>query len=108
MFVGKVDFINILYQAKKEAKRKRDGDDGDDLMGYTNDSNPFGDSNLTEKFVWKLKHEKEEKKGIVKDPKADLRRKEEIRVCIVLFHLISLLFCFLSFGLYLLSSFYSI
>lgn len=49
-------------------------------MGYTNDSNPFGDSNLTEKFVWKLKHEKEDKKGIVKDPRADSKRKEEIRV----------------------------
>jgi hypothetical protein len=66
-------------KAKKEAKRKREGEGEDDLMGYTNDSNPFGDSNLTEKFVWKLKQEKEEKKGTVKDPKQDQKRKEEIR-----------------------------
>ncbi|CAN0491547.1 unnamed protein product, partial [Discosporangium mesarthrocarpum] len=26
---------------------------------YTNDVNPFGDSNLTEQFVWKKKAEKE-------------------------------------------------
>lgn len=56
-------------------------------MGYTNDANPFGDSNLTEKFVWKLKQDKEEKKGVVKDPKAEQRRKEEIRVSIFGFHL---------------------
>jgi hypothetical protein len=58
---------------KKEAKRAKN----DDLMGYTNESNPFGDSNLTEKFVWKLKKEKEEKLGI-KD-KHDENRKDEIR-----------------------------
>ncbi len=53
-------------------------------MGYTNDSNPFGDSNLTEKFVWKLKNEKEEKLGLKGDAKLeaekDKRRKEEIKV----------------------------
>lgn len=69
-------------KAKKDAKRKREGESEkaeDDLMGYTNDSNPFGDSNLTEKFVWKLKHEKEEKRGVAKDARADQRRKEEVR-----------------------------
>jgi hypothetical protein len=67
--------LNHLFQAKKEAKRQKQ----DDLMGYTNESNPFGDSNLTEKFVWKLKNEKEEKLGI-KGEKPE-NRKEEIRVC---------------------------
>lgn len=51
------------------------------MMGYTNESNPFGDSNLTEKFVWKLKNEKEEKVGSRSDSKSDGQRKDEIRVC---------------------------
>ena len=33
------------------------------LLGYTNDTNPFGDSNLLKPFVWGKKIEKE-KTGI--------------------------------------------
>lgn len=33
-------------------------------MGYTNDSNPFGDANLQDKFVWKAKHQKLRESGI--------------------------------------------
>lgn len=39
-----------------EKKRKRrDSERLASSFGYSNDSNPFGDSNLTEKFVWKKK-----------------------------------------------------
>ena len=40
-------------QAKKVAK----------LLGYTNDTNPFGDSNLLQPFVWGKKVEKEKLTG---------------------------------------------
>ncbi|OUM57783.1 hypothetical protein PIROE2DRAFT_17119 [Piromyces sp. E2] len=33
-------------------------------LGYTNADNPFGDSNLTQKFVWQKKREQEAKQGI--------------------------------------------
>jgi len=33
-------------------------------LGYTNTDNPFGDSNLTQKFVWQKKREQEAKQGI--------------------------------------------
>ena len=41
-------------------------------MGYSNESNPFGDSNLQDKFVWKAKHQKLRESGI--DP--DRRERE--------------------------------
>ncbi|XP_054720352.1 splicing factor Cactin-like [Uloborus diversus] len=56
--------------AKKEAKdRKRKEELGWDAeyMGYTNSDNPYGDTNLLEKFVWKKKLEKEGLKHITKD-----------------------------------------
>ncbi|KAG6545233.1 hypothetical protein Mapa_013345 [Marchantia paleacea] len=34
------------------------------VSGYTNDSNPFGDSNLTERFVWRKKIEKDLTNGL--------------------------------------------
>jgi chromosome condensin MukBEF ATPase and DNA-binding subunit MukB len=33
-------------------------------MGYSNDNNPFGDQNLTDKFVWKAKHQKLQESGV--------------------------------------------
>jgi hypothetical protein len=51
----------LLPQAKKVAqhlkKHKMTG------TGYTNDDNPFGDANLTERFVWGKKIEKEISSG---------------------------------------------
>jgi hypothetical protein len=38
-----------------------------ELMGYSNMDNPYGDANLTEKFRWHKKREAEEKKGISED-----------------------------------------
>ncbi|GMY25063.1 isoform 2 of cactin [Fagus crenata] len=34
------------------------------VSGYSNDSNPFGDSNLNEKFVWKKKIERDVSQGV--------------------------------------------
>jgi len=35
-----------------------------DVMGYSNVENPYGDANLTEKFKWHKKREMEEKMGL--------------------------------------------
>jgi hypothetical protein len=66
---------------KKEKKRKRDDDVNEDplarekrraakkaekvakVLGYTNDVNPFGDSNLLQPFVWGKKKEKDFRDG---------------------------------------------
>jgi hypothetical protein len=68
---------------KKEKKRHYSSDDDDDsnkeskhkrkaekqakkvakLLGYTNETNPFGDSNLLKPFVWGKKVEKEKTTG---------------------------------------------
>ncbi|XP_020578972.1 cactin [Phalaenopsis equestris] len=37
------------------------------VSGYSNDSNPFGDSNLTEKFVWRKKIERDVSQGLIVD-----------------------------------------
>ena len=39
-------------KARKMAKRKAD----ETVAGYTNDSNPFGDTQLSERFVWKKRN----------------------------------------------------
>ncbi|CAM9983823.1 unnamed protein product [Ectocarpus sp. 12 AP-2014] len=44
---------------KAERKRKAKMDGTAAHFGYTNDINPFGDSNLTEQFVWGKKKDKE-------------------------------------------------
>eukprot|EP01103_Thecamoeba_quadrilineata_P002524 TRINITY_DN12474_c0_g1_i1.p1 TRINITY_DN12474_c0_g1~~TRINITY_DN12474_c0_g1_i1.p1 ORF type:complete len:626 (+),score=185.38 TRINITY_DN12474_c0_g1_i1:56-1933(+) len=51
-------------QEKREAKKR---EQEELLCGYTNEYNPFGDANLTEKFVWKLKREREVEKGLNPD-----------------------------------------
>ena len=43
-------------------------------MGYTNDSNPFGDTNLHQQFVWKKKTEKE---GLPKVSKSDRAERDQ-------------------------------
>ena len=50
------------------------------MSGYSNDSNPFGDSNLTETFVWRKKIEKDVHHGVPLDEfsvKAEKRRRGE-------------------------------
>ncbi|XP_074570248.1 splicing factor Cactin-like [Curcuma longa] len=47
--------------------------------GYSNDSNPFGDSNLAEKFVWRKKIERDIMQGVPLDisVKAEKKRQRE-------------------------------
>ncbi|CAL9779282.1 unnamed protein product [Musa acuminata subsp. burmannicoides] len=49
------------------------------VSGYSNDSNPFGDSNLTEKFVWRKKIEHDITQGVPLDisVKAEKKRQRE-------------------------------
>jgi hypothetical protein len=71
------------YQAKKAqkkalkvAKRLKTST----VSGYSNDSNPFGDSNLTERFVWRKKIEKDLTQGLSPSEmslKAERRRQKE-------------------------------
>jgi hypothetical protein len=57
----------------------------DDLMGYTNDQNPFNDDRLTEKFVWKKasssKHRSQEeiRQELLKAKERRLQREQEQR-----------------------------
>ncbi|KAK9124022.1 hypothetical protein Sjap_013624 [Stephania japonica] len=50
------------------------------VSGYSNDSNPFGDSNLNEKFVWRKKIERDIAEGVPLDEfssKAEKKRQRE-------------------------------
>ncbi|KAK9691115.1 hypothetical protein RND81_09G176600 [Saponaria officinalis] len=50
------------------------------VSGYSNESNPFGDANLNEKFVWRKKIEKAVSTGVTLDEftvKAEKRRQKE-------------------------------
>ncbi|KAG8377161.1 hypothetical protein BUALT_Bualt09G0139700 [Buddleja alternifolia] len=50
------------------------------VSGYSNDSNPFGDSNLNEKFVWRKKIERDVSQGVPLDEfstKAEKKRQRE-------------------------------
>ena len=48
-------------ERKKEKKKKHKKSKLHEVVGYTNDDNPFGDSNLGATFTWKKKEEVEEK-----------------------------------------------
>ncbi|UXI19584.1 hypothetical protein NH340_JMT05527 [Sarcoptes scabiei] len=48
----------LKKKEEKERRRKRLMGWDEEYMGYTNEDNPFGDSNLHETFVWKKKYEK--------------------------------------------------
>ncbi|KAJ5070794.1 cactin [Anaeramoeba ignava] len=68
---------------KKRTKKKRQkmGKQEEKVFGYTNDDNPFGDSNLTQVFVWKKKKEKELNKGIITEDdiiKEQKKKREEL------------------------------
>lgn len=64
-------------KARKMAKRKAD----ETVAGYTNEANPFGDTQLSERFVWKKKEQVDARKGVQTQrlSKADeKRRRDEI------------------------------
>lgn len=55
-------------------------------LGYTNEDNPFGDVNLSQKFVWMKKREQEAKSGLTlaERLKLEKERKNETMVYIYL------------------------
>ncbi|CAI0469283.1 unnamed protein product [Linum tenue] len=63
-------------KAMKVAKKMK----AQSVSGYSNDSNPFGDSNLNEKFVWRKKIERDVGQGVPLDDfsmKAEKKRQKE-------------------------------
>lgn len=63
---------------EKKSKKKQKVDEEKNLFGFTNESNPYGDANLTKAFVWKKKYLKEAKEGKIKKEltKHELREKQ--------------------------------
>ena len=66
-----------LLDDRRPSKRSKRSED-ETIMGYSNESNPFGDSNLTSRFVWKKKKEYEKDgEDLDKKKKKKSKRKEE-------------------------------
>lgn len=67
--------------AKKEAKRRKKESAPEvvvaRMLGYTDSNNPFNDTKLSEKFVWKAKNDKLRADGF--DPAAKARERERNR-----------------------------
>ncbi|KXS11461.1 hypothetical protein M427DRAFT_60689 [Gonapodya prolifera JEL478] len=49
-------------------------------LGYSNTENPFGDQNLTQKFVWAKKVEKDQKSGLTTEERLRKERKRHAEV----------------------------
>ncbi|KAH6832638.1 cactus-binding carboxy-terminal [Perilla frutescens var. hirtella] len=79
------DDVMTEYLSKKAQKRamknaKRLKLSSREVAGYSNDSNPFGDSNLNENFVWRKKIERDVSQGVPLDEfslKAEKKRQRE-------------------------------
>ncbi|XP_056859725.1 splicing factor Cactin isoform X1 [Raphanus sativus] len=70
----------MARKAQKKALRAAKKLKTQSVSGYSNDSNPFGDSNLTETFVWRKKIEKDVHHGVPLEEfsvKAEKRRRVE-------------------------------
>ncbi|KAE8098428.1 hypothetical protein FH972_016494 [Carpinus fangiana] len=70
----------MAKKAKKKAMRVAKKLKAQTVSGYSNDSNPFGDSNLNEKFVWGKKIERDVSQGVPLDEfsaKAEKKRQRE-------------------------------
>ena len=70
----------LAKKAQKKAMRVAKKLKTQTVSGYSNDSNPFGDSNLNEKFVWRKKIEKDVTRGVPLDEftvKAEKKRQKE-------------------------------
>jgi|688.fasta_scaffold1627837_1 hypothetical protein len=72
---------------EKDARDSRQPDKKKDkiksICGYTNDDNPFGDSELTKKFVWKKKDESSSSHASRVERKSESERKQEAELRIV-------------------------
>uniref|UniRef100_A0A7S4IFX2 Splicing factor Cactin n=1 Tax=Vannella robusta TaxID=1487602 RepID=A0A7S4IFX2_9EUKA len=66
----------------KKSKKQKTGQEEELLAGYSNESNPFGDSNLTKQFVWKKKIQQDREQGKVskKDKKKSKGKEEKKRL----------------------------
>ncbi|KAL0555409.1 hypothetical protein IC582_009354 [Cucumis melo] len=70
----------LAKKAQKKALRVAKKLKSQTVSGYSNDSNPFGDSNLNEKFVWRKKIERDVTQGVSLDAfsvKAEKKRQRE-------------------------------
>ncbi|KAK8563488.1 hypothetical protein V6N12_035634 [Hibiscus sabdariffa] len=70
----------MAKKAQKKAMRAAKKLKAQTVSGYSNDSNPFGDSNLNEKFVWRKKIERDVSQGVPLDAfsvKAEKKRQKE-------------------------------
>jgi len=54
---------------EKERERKDRERTVKEVLGYTNEENPFGDTKLTERFVWKKKQQVLKEKGLIQNNK---------------------------------------
>jgi len=70
----------LAKKAQKKATRVAKKLKTQTVSGYSNDSNPFGDSNLNEKFVWRKKIERDVQQGVPLDEysvKAEKKKQRE-------------------------------
>ncbi|KAJ0507468.1 putative cactin, central domain-containing protein [Helianthus annuus] len=70
----------LAKKAQKKAMKVAKKLKSQNVYGYANDSNPFGDSNLNEKFVWRKKIERDVTQGAPLDMfsvKAEKKRQKE-------------------------------
>lgn len=70
----------LAKKAQKKALRVAKKLKSQTVSGYSNDSNPFGDANLNEKFVWRKKIERDVSQGVPLDMfsvKAEKKRQRE-------------------------------
>ncbi|GMH09883.1 hypothetical protein Nepgr_011724 [Nepenthes gracilis] len=70
----------VAKKAHKKALKVAKKLKSQSVSGYSNDSNPFGDSNLNEKFVWVKKIERDVSQGLGLDAftlKAEKKRQKE-------------------------------
>ncbi|KAM7464301.1 hypothetical protein LguiA_032422 [Lonicera macranthoides] len=70
----------LAKKAQKKALKVAKKLKSQTVSGYSNDSNPFGDANLNEKFVWRKKIERDVTQGVPLDSfsmKAEKKRQRE-------------------------------
>ncbi|KAL8536103.1 hypothetical protein ACS0TY_011656 [Phlomoides rotata] len=70
----------LAKKAQKKAMKNAKKLKSETVAGYSNDSNPFGDSNLNERFVWRKKIERDVTEGVPLDEfslKAEKKRQRE-------------------------------
>ena len=63
--------------AKKAAKDEKRAEEGS-LGGYSNQSNPWNDPNLTQAFVWGKKVDKDQTRGVVEDQSREAQKRKRL------------------------------